>query len=146
MNAKLLLVSMLPALCGLLGGLVFVTADFLLARIRINRLRARGVYPAAGAETNQDVGRLLLLGHEDLAVRCYQAIHHVRYHEARARVLDRNPNNSLVVKGAIGIVTALALALLLHRWNPGALAALVMMALACNLIMRRPRHSPAKAK
>lgn len=75
--------------CAILGGLIVVAVEFLLVRRKRRRLRAANLYPPPGAETAEDVRKLLEAGHEDMAIRCYQAVHRVNYQQARDQLLGR---------------------------------------------------------
>ncbi len=48
---------------------------YLNAARKVAALRARGIYPHKGLETEADVLRLVKLGHEVWAVRCYRSLH-----------------------------------------------------------------------
>ncbi|MEI6861227.1 MAG: hypothetical protein WCL04_03150 [Verrucomicrobiota bacterium] len=64
-----------------------VAVGYLDAAQKVASLRARGIYPHKGLETEADVLRLLNLGHEVCAVRCYRSLHkQVRLREAVERV------------------------------------------------------------
>ena len=70
-----------------------------LARLRFERrlrvLRANGLYPAAGAESDADVERLKRAGETVLAVRCYRAVHRVGLPEAHAAVVGGQKRRGL---------------------------------------------------
>lgn len=69
-----------------LGGLIIVGVEALRVAGRRRRLRASGVYPPPGAETEADVQRLLLAGEIDSAIRCHEAVHHLSYQQSRDRL------------------------------------------------------------
>jgi ribosomal protein L7/L12 len=57
---------------------VIVVAILLMnahSRRKLTSLRARGIYPEAGKETDADVVRLIQEREKILAIRCYRAIH-----------------------------------------------------------------------
>lgn len=70
---------------GVISAIVVALQTFLF-RQRVARLRARGIFPARGAETSAAVAHLHQLGEIDAAARCYQAIHRVSFQAARDRV------------------------------------------------------------
>ena len=53
---------------------------------KIAELRARGVYPEDGKETDEDVARLLQSGQKIMAIRCYRSLHKVGLKEAKDAV------------------------------------------------------------
>jgi len=71
----------------LVGSLAVVVATATVKTQRkLKSLRARGVYPEAGAETDDDVRRLLDAGEKIMAIRCYRAAHEVGLKQAKAAV------------------------------------------------------------
>ncbi len=58
----------------------------LCAERKVAALRAEGVYPAKGTETDADVSRLLAHGEKIMAIRCYRTVHKVGLKEAKAAV------------------------------------------------------------
>lgn len=65
------------------------------SRRRIQALRASGVYPQEGCESEADVKRLKGAGETVLAVCCYRAVHHVSLAEAHAAILGRQTKRGL---------------------------------------------------
>lgn len=57
-----------------------------VAERKVAPLRARGVYPEKGKENDEDVLRLLKLGEEIMAIRCYRSLHGVGLKEAKEQV------------------------------------------------------------
>ena len=62
---------------------------------RLRALRASGVYPEEGKESEGDIERLKATGEMVLAVRCYRAVHHVSLEEAHAAILGRPKQRGL---------------------------------------------------
>jgi ribosomal protein L7/L12 len=56
------------------------------ARRQLALLRARGIYPEPGRETDADVVRLIQEREKILAIRCYRAIHGGGLKEAKEQV------------------------------------------------------------
>jgi ribosomal protein L7/L12 len=56
------------------------------AERKVADLRARGIYPAAGDEKDEDVLRLLRAGEKIMAIRCYRSLHKVGLKEAKDAV------------------------------------------------------------
>ena len=108
----------------ILGGLMVAAAGMLAARNKRRRLIAAGLYPGPGTETEEDAQRLLQEGHEDLAVRCYQAVHRVSYREARDRLLGPKPAGLGFLP--IGLVLGLSMGLLLRNTALGAALGLLL--------------------
>jgi hypothetical protein len=103
------LIASLLLLCGvlfffpsyllLIAGLVFllVISGLFISGRHTRTLRARGLYPEAGKETDADVLKLLKAGEKIAAIRCHRALHGVGLKEAKEAVgaLERNnPKNS----------------------------------------------------
>lgn len=73
--------------CAILGGLMVVAIDRAVWQRRRRRLIADGTYPQSGAETDEDVQRLLRAGQQDAAIRCYQVIHRITYQRAKDHLI-----------------------------------------------------------
>ncbi len=58
----------------------------LLAQVRVSRARRRGIYPAKGEGTMEDVRRLALSGEITFAINAYREIHGVSLKEAKRAV------------------------------------------------------------
>jgi ribosomal protein L7/L12 len=56
------------------------------AERKVAGLRARGLYPESGSETEQDIVRLLQSGEKIMAIRCYRSLHKVGLREAKDAV------------------------------------------------------------
>jgi ribosomal protein L7/L12 len=85
------MISMFVA-AGLFGIAIAVFA-WRLSERNIANLRTRGIYPAAGAEKDEDVLRLARAGKKILAIKCYRALHKVGLKEAKDAVeLHENQN------------------------------------------------------
>ena len=71
-----------------LFGFVFLFAVVLVIRgqRKVAALRASGVYPEKGKETDADVLRLLKTGNKIEAIKCYRSIHSVGLKEAKDAV------------------------------------------------------------
>lgn len=67
----------------------------LLSARRLRMLRANGVYPEEGRESEADIERLKRAGETVFAVRCYRAVHHVSLAEAHAAILGRPKRRGL---------------------------------------------------
>jgi len=66
----------------------------ILAEKKVATLRARRLYPKKGNETEEDVFRLLELGEQSLAIRCYRSLHKVSLREAKDHVLSLRKNGA----------------------------------------------------
>lgn len=71
-------------LVGLVMGIVLIGLYFSARKVASSR--ARGIYPEAGKEREQDVVRLLSAGEKIMAIRCYRAVHRVGLKEAKDAV------------------------------------------------------------
>jgi ribosomal protein L7/L12 len=60
----------------------------LLAQVRVSRARRKGIYPAKGKATMEDVRRLALSGEITFAIDVYRSIHGVGLKEAK-RVVEQ---------------------------------------------------------
>ena len=56
------------------------------AKRKVGALRARGIYPEEGKETDTDVLHLLQSGEKIMAIRCYRELHKVGLKEAKDAV------------------------------------------------------------
>ena len=78
----------------ILGGAIAVTAFVAVGRAekKVASLRARGFYPEAGKEKEEDVLPLLKSGEKIMAIRCYRSLHKVGLKEAKDAVelLEKN--------------------------------------------------------
>jgi len=70
--------------------LTFVLIGVLRAERKVADLRAVGIYPEEGTETDADVSLLLARGEKIMAIRCYRTIHKVGLKEAKAAVESLN--------------------------------------------------------
>jgi len=69
------------------GILVIVAAaSILTTQKKISALRARGIYPKEGKESEEDVIRLLQAGERIMAIKCYRTVHNVGLKEAKDAV------------------------------------------------------------
>lgn len=120
-----------------LGGLIIVAADRIMVSRKQRRLVAAGVYPKPGAETDEDVQRLLAAGHRDMAIRCYGAVHRLGYQESRERLVG--PQSSAYVLHPAGLVIGLAIGLALKNVGVGVGLGL-LLGIILALVMRRSRQ------
>ena len=79
-----LMISMFVA-AGLFAIVIAVVA-WRLSERNLADLRARGIYPAAGSEKDEDVLRLARAGKKILAIKCYRSLHEVGLKEAKEAV------------------------------------------------------------
>jgi len=63
-----------------------ILAAVAASKSRVGALRARGIYPEEGKETDDHVLRLLRAGEKIMAIRCYRELHHVGLKEAKDAV------------------------------------------------------------
>ena len=73
----------------ILAATLGITVAFIATRCaekKVGALRARGLYPEPGRETEQDIVRLLQSGEKIMAVRCYRSLHKVGLREAKDAV------------------------------------------------------------
>jgi ribosomal protein L7/L12 len=69
------------------SALIIVTVILsLISSKRVDRLRSHGIYPQPGAASDEDVLRLLRLGHKIDAIKCYREVHGVGLKEAKEAV------------------------------------------------------------
>jgi ribosomal protein L7/L12 len=82
----------IPFLFILLTFSVFAMYGLFFSAKRAESLRARGLYPETGKETDADVIKLLKAGEKIMAIRCYRALHHAGLKEAKEAVeaIERN--------------------------------------------------------
>lgn len=78
MKALLIIVSLVSAL---------IIIGRILAERKVAALRASGLYPKKGEETEADVVRLIERGEPVFAMRCYRSLHNVSLREARIRIV-----------------------------------------------------------
>jgi ribosomal protein L7/L12 len=78
----------IPFVFILITGLVlaFMAVGMFVSGRKAEELRARGIYPAKGKETDADVLNLLKAGEKIMAIRCYRSIHRVGLKEAKEAV------------------------------------------------------------
>lgn len=109
MDAKIEMVIWVIA-SALLAGVIIATGEAIVVRTKRRQLTSAGLYPKPGAETDEDVQRLLSAGQEDMAVRCYQAIHRVNYRQAREKLQVTKPGDAKIyfLGLAIGIAAGVA--------------------------------------
>lgn len=78
---------LLVALLALVVIAVFFARFYVIGSGRKHaELRARGLYPADGHETDEDVLRLVQAGEKIMAIRCYRSLHKVGLKEAKDAV------------------------------------------------------------
>ncbi len=65
---------------------VCIAISMLLAQLQVKNARRRGIYPAKGKATSEDVKRLALSGEVVLAMRAYREIYGVGIKEAKEAV------------------------------------------------------------
>jgi ribosomal protein L7/L12 len=73
----------------ILAATLGITVAFVATRCaekKVAGLRARGLYPESGRETEQDIIRLLQSGEKIMAIRCYRSLHKVGLREAKDAV------------------------------------------------------------
>ena len=73
----------------ILAATLGITVAFVATRRaekKVAGLRARGLYPEAGRETEQDIVRLLQSGEKIMAIRCHRSLHKVGLREAKDAV------------------------------------------------------------
>ena len=76
---------LLPPAIGIVIGVALYYLDIARLCLRRARLRAAGVYPVSGAETQADIERLLRQGHLEMAALCYKTIYKVTMQVAFSR-------------------------------------------------------------
>jgi len=121
------------------GGLIVLAIEAVVARHRRRKLIAAGIYPRPGTESDEDVQRLLLSGHEDMAVRCYQKVHRGSYQHAKERL-------GLVKHSAhygfpfFGFVLGLSLGMIFKKTTLG-VALGIILGTVLEIVARRIRAS-----
>ena len=77
----------LIALLAIVVVVVFFARSYVIGASRKHaELRARGIYPEDGHETDEDVLRLVQAGEKIMAIRCYRVLHKVGLKEAKDAV------------------------------------------------------------
>ena len=120
----------------ILGGLIIVAAETLLAQRQRRRLIESGLYPKPGTETDADVQRLMAAGHVDAAIRCHQAAHRVGYRQARDQLLPRRPAEFALLP--IGLIVGVSLGLCIRNTALGVGLGLIL-GLCFALLMKKRR-------
>jgi hypothetical protein len=74
-------------------------------------LRASGVYPKEGEETEADILNLKKSGETVLAVRCYRTLHGASLKEAHAAVLGQGTTPRIEIGWSVVIVCVVVIAI-----------------------------------
>jgi hypothetical protein len=122
----------------ILGGVIMVSLDAMVARRRRRQFIASGIYPGPGTETEEDARRLLQAGHTDMAIRCYRAVHQLGYQQAKDELLGTKSAGYGILP--VGLIFGLSMGLFLR--NHTVLGAGLGLLLGVSLVFFVRKFSP----